>query len=93
MKKCEHAISFTLFWIPDLFMKMVESDDYWYLMCPNKCEGLSDCYGEEFNEQYMKYVEEGKYEKKMKARELWFQILIVKWKPVLRTCCTKMLPI
>ena len=66
---------FYALWIPDLFMKMVESDDYWYLMCPNKCEGLSDCYGEEFNEQYMKYVEEGKYEKKMKARELWFQIL------------------
>ena len=49
---------FYALWIPDLFMKMVENDDYWYLMCPNKCQGLSDCYGEEFNEKYTKYVEE-----------------------------------
>jgi ribonucleotide reductase alpha subunit len=66
---------FYALWIPDLFMKMVETDDYWYLMCPNKCKGLSDCYGEEFNEKYMKYVHEEKYDKKIKARELWFQIL------------------
>ena len=66
---------FYALWIPDLFMKMVENDDYWYLMCPNKCKGLSDCYGESFNEKYMSYVNEKKYEKKIKARELWFQIL------------------
>jgi len=66
---------FYALWIPDLFMKMVETDDYWYLMCPNKCKGLSDCYGEEFDEKYMNYVKEEKYERKMKARELWFQIL------------------
>ena len=65
---------FYALWIPDLFMKMVETDDYWYLMCPNKCKGLSDLYGEEFNEKYMNYVHEEKYEKKIKARELWFQI-------------------
>ena len=66
---------FYALWIPDLFMKMVESDDYWYLMCPNKCPGLSDCYGEKFDTLYNKYVTEEKYNKKMKARELWFQIL------------------
>jgi len=66
---------FYALWIPDLFMKMVETDDYWYLMCPNKCKGLSDCYGEEFDDKYMNYVKEEKYERKMKARELWFQIL------------------
>jgi ribonucleotide reductase alpha subunit len=66
---------FYALWIPDLFMKQVENDDYWYLMCPNKCPGLSDCYGEEFESLYFKYVNENKYNKKMKARELWFQIL------------------
>ena len=66
---------FYALWIPDLFMKKVEEDDYWHLMCPNKCPGLSDCYGKEFEAKYMKYVEDEKYEKKMKARELWFQIL------------------
>tara|TARA_Y100000389_G_scaffold84002_1_gene80631 strand:- start:3854 stop:6532 length:2679 start_codon:yes stop_codon:yes gene_type:complete len=66
---------FYALWIPDLFMKIVEKDDYWYLMCPNKCKGLSECYGEEFEEKYMNYVKEEKYEKKIKARELWFLIL------------------
>ena len=66
---------FYALWIPDLFMKKVEADDYWYLMCPNKCPGLSDCYGEQFDRLYNKYIIEEKYNKKMKARELWFQIL------------------
>ena len=66
---------FYALWIPDLFMKKVESDDYWYLMCPNKCPGLSECYGEDFESLYETYVKEEKYNKKMKARELWFQVL------------------
>ena len=66
---------FYALWIPDLFMKKVSDDDYWYLMCPDKCPGLSDCYGDEFEILYNKYVIEEKYNKKMKARELWFQIL------------------
>ena len=66
---------FYALWIPDLFMKMVEQDNYWYFMCPNKCPGLSDCYGEEFDKLYHKYVNEEKYIKKIKARDLWFSIL------------------
>ena len=66
---------FYALWIPDLFMKMVENDDYWYLMCPNKCPGLSDCYGDDFDKLYNKYVNENNYLKKIKARELWFSIL------------------
>ena len=66
---------FYALWIPDLFMKRVNDDDYWYLMCPNECKGLSDTYGDEFETLYNSYVEKGKYRKKMKARELWFQIL------------------
>ena len=66
---------FYALWIPDLFMKKVENDEYWYLMCPNKCPGLSDVYGENFNSLYNSYVIKEQYNKKIKARELWFQIL------------------
>ncbi|KAH8045186.1 ribonucleoside-diphosphate reductase [Aureococcus anophagefferens] len=32
-------------WIPDLFMKRVEANGFWSLMCPNECPGLADCHG------------------------------------------------
>lgn len=35
-------------WIPDLFMKRVKEDDFWTLMCPNECPGLTELYGENF---------------------------------------------
>jgi ribonucleoside-diphosphate reductase alpha subunit len=66
---------FYALWIPDLFMEKVEKDEDWYLMCPNKSPGLSDVYGEQFNELYNKYVETNNYFKKIKARQLWFKIL------------------
>ena len=66
---------FYALWIPDLFMKKVEKDDYWYLMCPNQCPGLSECFDEAFEILYNRYIDEGKYNKRIKARELWFQIL------------------
>ncbi|NDB59606.1 ribonucleoside-diphosphate reductase subunit alpha [bacterium] len=66
---------FYALWIPDLFMKQVGSDGDWYLMTPNDSVGLSDVYGKDFEDLYWKYVEENKYTKKMKARELWTRIL------------------
>lgn len=39
---------FYALWIPDLFMKRVEADDDWSLMCPHISPGLADCWGEEF---------------------------------------------
>ena len=62
-------------WIPDLFMERVEKNLKWTLMCPTKCPGLSDVYGNEFNELYEKYERENKGCKTIKARELWFAIL------------------
>ncbi len=67
---------FYALWIPDLFMKQVESGGDWYLMCPNECKGLSNVYGEEFEKLYWRYVEEGRYRRKMPARDLWKEILI-----------------
>ena len=66
---------FYALWISDLFMEMVESDGDWCLFCPNECPGLSDVWGEEFRKLYNNYDEEKKYRKKIKARELWLEIL------------------
>ena len=66
---------FTALWIPDLFMQKVEKDEEWHLMCPNECPGLQDVYGEEFNELYRTYVAQGRFKKKIKAREVWDAIL------------------
>ena len=66
---------FLAMWIPDLFMKQVESDGDWYLMDPDECSGLTDKYGEEYEELYWKYVEQGKYKRKVKAQEIWMKIL------------------
>lgn len=66
---------FYALWIPDLFMEKVEKNQDWYLMCPNQSKGLADVYGEEFKQLYLSYVEEGKFLKKIKARDLWFRIL------------------
>lgn len=62
-------------WIPDLFMKRVENEEMWSLMCPNECKGLSDSWGEDFENMYKMYEEQGKYRKQIKARELWEKII------------------
>jgi len=66
---------FTALWIPDLFMKRVEAEGEWSLMCPNECPGLSDCHSEEFEKLYTKYEAEGKFRKQIKARDLWAEII------------------
>ncbi|WP_228852704.1 ribonucleoside-diphosphate reductase subunit alpha [Aegicerativicinus sediminis] len=66
---------FYAMWISDLFMKRVQEDGTWTLMCPNECPGLSEAYGEEFEALYARYEEAGKGRKTIKARELWEKIL------------------
>ena len=66
---------FTAMWIPDLFMQKVEEDGEWHLMCPNESPGLPDVHNEEFNELYQSYVAQGRYKKKVRAREVWDAIL------------------
>ncbi len=66
---------FLALWISDLFMERVKAEGKWSLMCPDKCTGLSDVYGDEFKELYEKYEREGKYTKQVKAQDLWFKIL------------------
>ena len=66
---------FTALWIPDLFMLKVEKDQDWHLMCPHDSPGLQDVYGNKFNELYNTYVAQGRYKRKVKARDVWDAIL------------------
>jgi ribonucleoside-diphosphate reductase alpha chain len=66
---------FLALWISDLFMERVKSEGKWSLMCPDKCKGLSDVYGDDFKKLYEKYESEGKYCKQINAQDLWFKIL------------------
>ncbi len=66
---------FYAMWTSDLFMKRVQEDGPWTLMCPNECPGLYEVYGEEFEKLYTGYEEQGKGRKTVRARELWEKIL------------------
>ena len=66
---------FLALWIPDLFMKRVEEDGMWSLMCPDECPGLTTSFGDAFETLYTTYESEGRYKKQIRAKELWFHIL------------------
>ena len=66
---------FYALWIPDLFMKRVETDGMWSLMCPNECKGLNDVHSEEFEKLYIEYETKKLYRKQIKAKELWERII------------------
>ena len=66
---------FSAMWIPDLFMKRVEEGGNWSLFCPDKAKGLSDVYGKEFEELYIKYEEEGLANATVPAADVWKAIL------------------
>ena len=66
---------FSAMWIPDLFMRRVESNGNWSLFCPDRAPGLSDVYGKEFDELYEKYENEGLATKTMPAVEVWKSII------------------
>ncbi|MDT8346305.1 MAG: ribonucleoside-diphosphate reductase subunit alpha, partial [Flavobacteriaceae bacterium] len=66
---------FYAMWIPDLFMKRVEENGTWTLMCPNECPGLFDVHSEDFEKLYTQYEADAKGRKTIKARDLWEKIL------------------
>lgn len=66
---------FTALWIPDLFMKRVEANEEWSLMCPDECPGLTTAYGDDFEKLYVAYEEAGKYKKKLKAQAIFYAIM------------------
>ncbi len=66
---------FYAMWTPDLFMKRVEENADWTLMCPNECPDLYNVHGDEFDAMYLKYESEGRGRRTIKARDLWEKIL------------------
>ncbi|WP_160717986.1 ribonucleoside-diphosphate reductase subunit alpha [Chitinophaga solisilvae] len=66
---------FYALWMPDLFMKRVEANGNWSLFCPHEAPGLHECWGEEFEQLFEKYEQEGRARKTVKAQDLWFAIL------------------
>ena len=66
---------FSAMWIPDLFMKRVEDGGDWSLMCPDKCPGLSDCYGDDFEKLYTRYEAEGRANTTVPAMQVWKAII------------------
>ncbi|KAI0052737.1 ribonucleotide reductase alpha subunit [Auriscalpium vulgare] len=66
---------FYALWIPDLFMKRVESGGNWSLFSPDEAPGLPEVYGNEFEELFEQYEREGRARKSIPAQKLWYAIL------------------
>ena len=67
-------------WIPDLFMKRVQSNGDWTLFSPNEVPDLHDLYGQAFEKKYAEYealADQGKVRtfKRVKAGDLWRKML------------------
>lgn len=67
-------------WIPDLFMKRVDSSSMWTLFSPNDVPDLHDLYGSAFEKRYLEYekmADDGKIKlfKKVEAMQLWRKML------------------
>lgn len=66
---------FLALWVPDLFMQRVEADGEWTLFSEHTAKGLSDLYGDAFNERYETYERQGLGLKTIKARQLMTKII------------------
>lgn len=69
-----HNLNLAL-WIPDLFMKRVETDQLWSLFSPSDVPDLLSSYGPEFEAHYARYEAEGKARKQMPARALYSRMM------------------
>lgn len=67
---------FYAMWLNDLFMKRVETDAAWSLFDPKECPGLSDAFGKEYEDLYLRYETEGRAKKVVKARDVWNAMII-----------------
>ncbi len=69
-------------WLPDLFLRRVQSNGDWYLFSPSDVRDLHELYGENFDKAYLKYCK--KADKGLisnfriiKAKDLWKKMLRV----------------
>lgn len=69
-----HNLNLAL-WIPDLFMRRVESDSDWSLFSPESAPLLLKTFGSEFDKAYAAYESEGKALRKVSARQLYSRMM------------------
>ncbi len=62
-------------WVPDLFMKRVEANGLWSLFDPKELPELTDTYGAEFEEIYLKAEQEQRFVKQVQAQELYSRMM------------------
>ncbi len=62
-------------WVPDLFMKRVESDQMWSLFDPRRVPEFVDLYGEEFEKAFIKAEAEKMFVKQVSARDLYSRMM------------------
>ncbi len=62
-------------WVPDLFMKRVESDQMWSLFDPRRVPELVDLYGEAFEKAYTEAEAQKIYIKQIPARDLYQRMM------------------
>ena len=62
-------------WVPDLFMRRVESDGQWSLFSPSETPELLDAYGPEFEARYEAAEKAGKAKKAVSARSLYARMM------------------
>jgi ribonucleoside-diphosphate reductase alpha chain len=62
-------------WIPDLFMARVQEDGLWSLFDPKQEPRLVDTFGEEFERLYLEAEAEGRFERQLKARDLYTRMM------------------
>lgn len=62
-------------WIPDLFMQRVEADAMWSLFDPNVVPQFTDLFGAEFEQAYIEAETAKKYQKQIKARDLYTRMM------------------
>lgn len=62
-------------WIPDLFMRRVESDGDWSLFDPKVVPHLTDLYGDEFEKAFEQAETEKLFVKQIKARDLYARMM------------------
>jgi ribonucleoside-diphosphate reductase alpha chain len=62
-------------WVPDLFMKRVETDQMWSLFDPRTTPQFVDLFGEDFEKAYVEAESKKQYIKQMPARELYSRMM------------------
>jgi ribonucleoside-diphosphate reductase alpha chain len=62
-------------WVPDEFMRRVEADEEWSLIDPDQAPELPDLWGEAFDAAYRRAEEEGRFVRRVKARELYGKMM------------------